>query len=345
MPLDLCLKWLSLLLFFGFVVFALLIVRSCTLDKTSQRLAAALIVFWPSSIINSVRVHNDALASLLMLAALFFVANWDRTGRKRDLYFAICASALGLLTKASAYAVVVTVLCFVSLWLFRQAMHKDKTLLRQGIMQASIALIVFAGVALLAVVLRASRETTTLCQKVLGHACDGRYVPLAVDTPGRYFYFDVPDFVLRMDATPLNPTRDYFLNRLLKSSLFGTTPLGGEFAGTSYERLSVLISLLLLAMILICFVSAPLLRQTDFSRVYLGSTIIMLLCLLAFRLRAPNEFHEDFRHIFAALVPLCLFYTLIVERLRAFSKVLYVTGVMIGVLMVLSSVAFFVRIS
>ncbi|MET0792087.1 MAG: hypothetical protein ABW061_11250 [Polyangiaceae bacterium] len=74
MPLELGLQWLSLLLFFAFIVVSLLIIRSCTERATTLRLAAALIVFWPSSVINSVRVHNDALASPLMLAAMYFTA-------------------------------------------------------------------------------------------------------------------------------------------------------------------------------------------------------------------------------------------------------------------------------
>ena len=44
----------------------------------------------------------------------------------------------------------------------------------------------------------------------------------------------------------------------------------------------------------------------------------MFAFLVAFRVRAPNEFHEDFRHIFPALVPLCLGYVKVFERLGAF---------------------------
>jgi hypothetical protein len=115
MPLELGLQWLSLLLFLGFVVFALLILRSCDPRPATLRLAAALVVFWPSSIINSVRVHNDALASLLMLAAMYFIARWDAHGRSRDFHAALAASALALLTKSTGYAVAATLLLFAAL--------------------------------------------------------------------------------------------------------------------------------------------------------------------------------------------------------------------------------------
>src|SRR6185436_17237626 len=111
---ELGLQWLSLLLFFWFVVFALSIFRSCTSQPATLRLAAALVVFWPSSIINAVRVHNDALASVLMLGALYFTAKWDREGNRRDFHLALLACALALLTKASGYAVAATLVSFAA---------------------------------------------------------------------------------------------------------------------------------------------------------------------------------------------------------------------------------------
>ena len=108
MPFERGLQWLSLLLFFGFVVIALSMFRSCTSRPATLRLATALVVFWPSSIINAVRMHNDALASVLMLGALYFTAKWDREGNRRDFHLALLACALALLTKASGYAVAAT---------------------------------------------------------------------------------------------------------------------------------------------------------------------------------------------------------------------------------------------
>jgi hypothetical protein len=340
MPLELRLQWLSLLLFFGFIVFSLLVVRSCTRRATTQRLAAALIVFWPSGIINSVRVHNDALASLVMLIAMYFIAQWDRHGRSRDFYAALTASALALLTKSSAYPVATALVLLTVLRLHSTRVH------RLAIQQCAVAVLSLAGVAVLAVGFRESREPTTVCQKILGHACDGRYVPAVVDTPSRFVYFDVPEFVRRMDTLPEHPERDYFLNRLAKSSLFGTMPLGDEFSGRRYETLAVLMSLMLLAMVVVCALASPFMRAVHFRkyRAYVGTSVIMLIFLVAFRLRARNEFHEDFRHIFPILVPFCLGYATLVERLGRLSKRLHRVGVVIGLLMVASSVAFFARV-
>jgi hypothetical protein len=197
-------------------------------------------------------------------------------------------------------------------------------------------------VGVLAVGFRESQRPTTLCQKVLGHACDGRYVPPIPDTPSRFVSFDAREFVWRIDTVPVDP----FLNRLAKSSLFGIKTLGDDFGSERHQALAVVMSLLLLVMLAVCVAGLPLMRRAHLQkyRAYLGVAVIMFLFLVAFRIRAPNGNHEDFRHIFPALVPFCLGYATVVERLGRHSKVLYPAGAAVALLMALSSLVFFARI-
>jgi hypothetical protein len=343
-PYELGLQWLSILLFFGFVVFALSIVRSCTSRPATLRLATALVVFWPSSIINAVRVHNDALASVLMLGAMYFIAKWDRDGRSRDFHLALLSCALALLTKSSGYALATTLVLFAAV----RAIPPE--LRRESLKRCAVAIVILGSVAVGAVALRKSQHASTFCQKVLGHACDGRYVPAVVDRPSRFVRFDLRRFVLRMDTLPDDPEHDYFLNRLAKSSLFGVMPLGDELASAGRQTLAVAMSVLLLAMVASCLIALPFLRGGSWRRhrVYLGGTLIMFAFLVAFRVRAPNEFHEDFRHIFPSLVPFCLGYAKILERLgRSSGKPSWLlqglrgTGIAVGLSMALASAAFF----
>jgi len=340
MPLELRLQWLSLLLFAGFVAIALLIFRSCGAGPTTLRLATALLVFWPSSIIHSVRVHNDALASPLLLAATYFIARWDERGRQRDFYAALAACALALLTKSTGYTVAATLLFFVA-WRLRASGS-----LRTGAARAGLALAVLSAAGFAAVGLRESRLPTTLCQKVFGHACDGRYVPAVADTPSRFFYFDFGHFVGQIDALHGPPAHDYFLNRLAKSSLFGVAPLGDDFARGWFDALSSGMSLLLLAMVVGCVLALPFVRGVRWRayRTYIVMCAVMLAFLVAFRIAMPNEYHEDFRHIFPVLVPLCLGYAKVVSRLGRFSRWLRRGGICIALLMVASSIGFFARV-
>lgn len=338
LPFELGLQWLSLLLFFGFVVFALLIFRDATSNRLTSSLGTALVVFWPSSIINSVRVHNDALASLLMIAAIYWTARWDKQGRTREFSLALTASALALLTKSSGYAVAAILVATLLLRLLSKQESPSRAA-RRG----SVAVLVLGLAGFLAVGLRDARGPRTLCQTVLGSACRGRYVPPLPDTVLRFISFDPFEFVRRIDTAPIDP----FLHRFMKSMLFGVQPPGDEFSGAPYVILAAIMSLLLLVMVAVCLIAALGLPISSLQkhRVYLASPVILFIFLIAFRLRVPNEFHEDFRHIFPALVPFCLGYAKDVERLGRRSKVPYSVGVAVALLMVSSSIAFFVRLS
>jgi hypothetical protein len=339
MPFELGLQWLSLLLFVGFVVLALLVIRSFEVAPATQWLAAALVVFWPSSVLNSVRVHNDALASPLILAAIYFTARWDSQRYPRDFWLALVASALAILTKASGYVAAATLILFALLHL------RTTKVSRRDVTRTAVALVVLGTVAVLAVLSRMEQSPHTLCQEVLGHSCDGRYAPPVADTPSRFIFFDLPDFIRRMDATPDYPKPDYFWNRFAKSSLFGVLPLGDEFQAARYTALAVAMKLLLLAMVAVCLCGAIFLRAVPWRkyRVYTCAVFIMLVFLVAFRVRVPNEFHEDFRHVFAILVPFCLAYALVIDRARRVSGALYWSGVVVALVMIGSSVAFFAR--
>ena len=335
MPLELGLQWLSLILFSAFVVLSLLLFRSCTQQRPTLRLAAALVAFWPSSVIHSIRVHNDALATPLMLAAMYFTAQWDKHSRSRDFSAALAISALALMTKASGYAVATALLLSTALRL-HSSEQRSRTL-----KQFIGATLVLGTTALLTITLRTSRTPRMPCQLILGAACNGRYVPPIPDSPTRFLSFHLHDFLSRLAVFPEDPV----LNRVAKSSLFGVMPLGDPFTDLRHELLARCLSWGFLAMVTICLVGLPLLDRAALreNRVYLGSVAIMGLFLLAFRLRAPNEFHEDVRHIFALLAPFCLGYAAVVVRLGRYSKLLHYAGVALALLMIALSIAFFAR--
>jgi hypothetical protein len=334
-PRELALQWFSLLLFFGFVVFALLIIRQCTDHPMTRRLATLLVVFWPSSIIHSVRVHNDGLASLLMIATIYWLAEWDRRDQSRDLYAALGCAALALLTKASAYSVAALLIAFVLLRLGSQAEP-----LAARVKRCAGVVLVLAAAGFIAGMWRSSGQT--LCQSVLGRACYGRYVPPVPDTLGRFISFHPLDFIGRIDTVPMDP----FLNRFAKSILFGVLPLGEDFASARYALMASIISALLLIVASICLIGALQLRPPSLRRyrVYLAAPVIMFVFLVGFRVLAPNEFHEDFRHIFPALALFCLGYAKTVERFGRSSKLLSYAGIAIAVAMTITSLAFFLQL-
>jgi hypothetical protein len=338
-PRELGLQWLSLLLSFGFVAYALLLLRSFVENSATFMLAATLVVFWPSSVLNSVRVHNDALSSVLGLAALYFISKWDRRGERRDFRWALIACALGILTKATGYAVAAVLLWVAALRLRLPEFRRET--IRQGIVAVGVVL----AAALLPVALRGRSAPLTLCLRVLGGAC---YVPegaFVANGPLNYLEFDVRDFLRDTSSMRHPPAQDYFWNGLAKSSLFGVMPLGKDFEGLYYDRLAVLLGVLLLAMVVVCIAAWPLVRPLDWPRyrAIVLASVCLLSFLAAFRMAIPTPFHEDFRHVFPLLVPFCLVYAKSVERIGSRSALLGKVGVGLGALMIAASAAFFVR--
>jgi hypothetical protein len=340
LPRELGLQWLSLLLSSGFVVFALLLLRSFIERPATLHLAAALVVFWPSSILNSVRVHNDALASVLMLAALYFIARWDRQGGPRDFRWALLTCALALLTKATGYAVAATLLLVAGLRLRSQGWRRD------DIGQVVLATLVLVGAALLPLPLRGSTAPASLCQRVLGGACEVPAAAFVGNRPIDYLTFDVRGFLRDTSSMSAPPRQDSFWTGLAKSSLFGVMPLGRDFEGRLYARLAVLLGVLLLAMAAVGVVGLPWSGPVSWPdvRAIVIASAAMLLFLLAFRIALPTPFHQDFRHIFPVLVPLGLLYGKSVERIGRWSGVLSKAGIALALMMVGASVVFFVRI-
>jgi hypothetical protein len=276
-----------------------------------------------------------------MVAGMYFIMKWDRQGRPRDFYATVAVSALALLTKSTGYTLVLALLALAAwrLWSTRLA--------RKNIQQLLVAIVVLLGAAVLAVTLRPPGSPSALCGKFLGHACDVPPFFFVDNQPSSYLYFDLPAFLADTSSFAYPPKHDYFLNGLAKSSLFGVMQLGRAFEGQPYKSLAVLISVLLLVMAATCAVVLPFIRRSVDWRKYRAlmlATVSMLALLVAFRMLLPTPFHEDFRHIFPALVPFCLLYAKIVERLAGWSKALHGAGVAVGLLMVFASVAFFVRI-
>jgi len=84
-------------------------------------------------------------------------------------------------------------------------------------------------------------------------------------------------------------------------------------------------------------------RWQDYRTIVIASAS-MLALLVAFRIVLPTPFHEDFRHIFPVLVPFCLLFGKSVERTGRWSLAFSWAAIGVGLLLIASSVVFFVRI-
>jgi hypothetical protein len=287
-------------------------------DPRDQRIATALMVFWPYTFHNSVRLHNDSMACAWMAVACFYLVRWERKERPRDLFLTAIFTGLGLWTKSSAY-VLVPVLGLGLVLKFFGSRDKLRLLLRGT---AAV------GIILGALVLNARGKNTPqaknapLCHKILGNACDiqkGQFVENKIQN---YLYVDLPTFLHEPYAMAERDWsgRKYFWNHLLKSSLFGTHNTVPD-RKTSYELnryVAQALNILLLGMCAYLVIGALSGRTRAFRRYWVpvalvGSSIVFM---AGFRALIPAPHHTDFRHVFHDVILVSLLYGATIGHFR-----------------------------
>ncbi|MCC6554866.1 MAG: glycosyltransferase family 39 protein, partial [Polyangiaceae bacterium] len=296
------LQLFSILIFLVFLTAAILTLRRFARTRGELRLGAALVVFWPYSIQNSVRLHNDTLVYAWMALAFYFIVAWSEGRRPRDLYLAGLFSALGVATKTSAIAMVALLLLLVGARLLTGP-DRPRLLRRAGVVAALLAAAMsMNGLLRAPVKARATAAESGLCQRVLGSACN--VGGLLENEPYNYVYLDVQSFLkepyLLSDRDETG--RQLFWNHLLKSSLFATHNKVAD-AETAYRwnrRIAGVMNALLLGMTAFLGFAALAARREAVRRyaLPLGAIAISMAFMLGFRILLPVPHHTDFRHVY-----------------------------------------------
>jgi hypothetical protein len=336
---------LSLLFFAVFLGFAVKLFRRFSDERRLVRLAVALVAFWPYSFMMSVRVHNDALAGTLMMAALYFTVRFDQEGAARDLYLAAASVALGLLTKTSSvtFGTLLAVVAALKLW-----RGPDRLRLARRVAAAGA---LCAGALVLSTVGRgppAGPRRADLCHRVLGNACNIGRQDWVGNEPYNYIYVDVPNFLKEpyLIAFKDGTRRELFWNDLVKTSLFAThnTTPDRETAYELNRRIAGVVNGLLLAMTTylglgLAFASKRAARKYAVVLLALGACGAFM---VAFRVMIPAPHHTDFRHVFVALAPMALLYATVVGHARRRDLALEWVGYALAVPFMVLSIVYFI---
>jgi 4-amino-4-deoxy-L-arabinose transferase-like glycosyltransferase len=274
---------------------------SATLRERAVAMSLALYVFWPTVVMDSVRIGNDSL--LLLLAAIFLlcVLRWHPHQHPHALVAASVAAALAVVTKASG-VLLLPVLCLAAGLEWRRQPARGavcKHLFWIAPMLILAGLVTFGS----GIQERISGRDASL---LLGKNIPGPEFAVAT-RPGNYLFFNPGKFVL-------NPFTDLFNNEYGRQKFwyyFWKTSLFGEFRyADRFEKLcaSALSGLLLLLFILALFSilscsakrSRPLASMLAFAAAWVGGTI-------AFSILQPFVTNRDFRYAAPALICICWF--------------------------------------
>jgi len=333
------LQCLSLVFFLGFVLFGVLTIRCITSNPTAQRLGAVLIVFWPATVINSIRVHDDVLVATLVAGSLYFIVRWQKHDCAKNLYWAATLSGLGALTKPSTYAMTLVLLAAVS-WRY----YKDKFALARA-KQVGFSLLISVLPILVAASTRTSLHPSTPCQRVFGRVCDASREHFVGNRWVNYIYFDVHFFLEQpfLINDPYYKSRDYVLNNFLKTSLFNSVPLGPEFSDRLSSTLAIVLSYLTLGFLLYAMIGLLGVKAQQLRRqwVILVASVLLLGQLVALRVWVPLSMHADFRYVFPLIIPAGVYFSWLVERYRRESRALFIVGNVLCLSLVTTSVVFF----
>lgn len=314
----------SLAIFFGFLVYGALLARLYSDSTRMIRAAAALLVFWPYSFHNSVRIHNDTLATMLVAAGMYHAARWYKEDRARHLFVAALFAALGILTKSTAYALVGAIGLMLAYRFFTRPGRAR--LLVRGTIAVGIMAAAF-GLNSLRAPVKPDR-----CHRLFGTACDIRPTDFTGNKPINYLYLDVPKFVREPYMVIANDSsgKQYFWNHVLKSSLFGTHNKIPD-RETTYalnRTLAWYMNVDLLA--LLAFVAAAGVLGARRGLRRFGVPVLFVVMssavLMAFKIMIPAPHHTDFRHIYFVMAPAALLFAAAREHMRGRSRVLGAAG-------------------
>jgi hypothetical protein len=310
----------SLVFELGFVAFAIAAVR-LWLDRVPESemgrrllgrdslalLCSALIVFWPTSVMHSVRVGNDDMAYLWFGASLYFGSRWwlrGREGSRRDFYVAAAIAALGVVTKS--HCAILFVVLGVGL-LVRFVRERE---LRSWTVLAYVGPLALLFLGSLALDLHeALGAWIARKQDYLFVANEHRTNPALTLTnrPLYFLGFDFRTFLTHPFTSPWEDAkgRQWFWNYLLKTSLSGEW----EFTQRWVERLATAMSWVCLAMCPVVAAGALLRKPREIvDELPLWAMLALLIGGLAGQRLSQAVFHGDFRYALPATTQLSYWY-------------------------------------
>lgn len=341
---------LSLAFQFAFVLFGILTMRRYTRKTWALTLGAALLAFWPYSVIMSARIHNDALAIPVMAAAMYFMVRWWQDDETVALASAAGFVLLGAVVKSNSLVLVGPLFVLLAVkflrsdqrWAWARRVLPIALLFGGALGLHLVAKGRFSApepeaasnTAVETVAADDRSSSDSVVARVLGSAYEISEQSFVGNEPINYVYLDLEAYLRQpyILARKKGGEREFFLNHFIKSSLFSTHNHHPD-AETSYRfnaRIAALMNALLLGLLALTAGVVVRARHEHVDRhlPLLLSAGALLVGVAGFRWVVPHAHHVDFRHGFPLLVPGVLGIVLAVQHYRqrrsVFSHVAYV---------------------
>lgn len=314
--------------------------RGLASEQGSEALLAALILFWPSSIVHAVRIGNDDLAYLFFGTSFYFTSRWWVHGAKRDVVWASLLAALGVITKVNdlvAFAVLGLAI------LGRLVVIERERRIGQYVRRLWVAAVCLAG-SVAAALGTAFREWIAGRRAHLLASNANHNSPLlAVGNHAKnYLWFDAPNFLTHPFTSAWDDSsgRQWFWNYLLKTSLFGEF----DYASPWLRCVATVISGLVLVLLVQLIAGLLLVRRRQWldEMPLVLAGMLWVVSLAELRHGYPLACSNDFRYIVPVIVPCAYAYVRAQTRARERGwRAVAGASAIVGWLFVLSCAAFF----
>lgn len=299
----------SLILFLVFLVFSLLTIRLFFRKAWKLNFAFSIVAFWPYSIVNSVRIHNDVLFYTFSSAFLYYLLLWHQKKTKSGLFYSCIFAGLGILTKTNGAIALAVILTIFSIRTFRAS--EKFSYLKKNLIFLSVPFLTFI---FLVLILNPLRTPEKKIPSIFGTAATVDKSFYVENKPLNFFAIDIKSYWKEpyVLAEKDGYGREYFWQHLIKSSLFGTHNSIPDPA-TSYglnQILAQIMNWILNVFILVLFLN--IFWQNRFGLFRYLPFYIFIVCSIGslgvFKFLAPIPHHNDFRLIYPVIIPMSIFF-------------------------------------
>lgn len=343
------LQLLSLLFFLIFLFFGIKTISTLNIERNTTRIAALLIAFWPSGIIHSVRIGNDALLYLFYAIGFYFLIKWVQEENKKWFYLSLLFSVLSMLTKSNGFMLTFVIsTVFIYKWITNRKQNNGFSYIKNSLIFV-VVLLIGSSMALYMPMINYKKNDSKSKDFIIGniHALNGAL--LVENKPINYLLFDFKTFIKKPFMNPWSDEtgRQYYWNYLLKSSLFGEFSDFGKNKniGTIAQALSLLFTFFIVYSVIMLFLlfknkkTLPEKNKKIFPIIFI-SIIIPLLILTITRMKHPFSAQADFRYIFPTIIPLSYLYAVGLENLK--NKILLYVGYFLPLFITVLTTTFFI---
>jgi hypothetical protein len=279
-------------------------------------LASSLFVLWPSGILHSIRIGNDALVYPLYALSLLYIIKWERDKSPRLLIISSILASLAVVTKTNS-VLMIGIIGILYLLDFFKNFRKPGALgksIRQGVI-ISVIFMISIGIGFSGNIINMLKNhSANILAGNTGTLSSGLKVE---NNPANYLYFDSKIFITEPYTSAWDDKlgRQYFWNFLLKSSLFGEFSYPGPYAA-GYAQI---LSFLLLWVLILTISGLFLWKKKDLyrDRVILINLAVSIASVMVFRISAPYSCSGDFRFILPAVISSGIIYARNVQLMRA----------------------------